>query len=120
MAQNAKSKAEDEVFNLGFAGRVNVRRSAFETLVRLAIVQQIADAVYRVFENRSSGKYDHPNCRIDKGNDVVSQFSVFLLCPASLISLPSGPAQWLFPSIICLSPCHGRNLLNAVIGTPLL
>jgi hypothetical protein len=26
----------------------------------------------------------------------VSQFSVFLLCPASLISLPSGPAQWLF------------------------
>jgi hypothetical protein len=45
-------------------------RSAFETLVRLAVVEQIADAVYRVLENRSSGKYDHSDLWINKGNDV--------------------------------------------------
>jgi len=73
-----------------------VIRLAFETLIRPAVVEQITDAVYRVFENRGCGKYDHPDLWIHKGNDVVSQFSVFLLCPASLISLPSGPAQWLF------------------------
>jgi hypothetical protein len=28
-----------------------VRRSAFKTLVRLAVVKQIADAVHRVFED---------------------------------------------------------------------
>ena len=47
-----------------------VIRLAFETLIRPAVVEQITDAVHRVFENRSGGKYDHPNCRIDKGNDV--------------------------------------------------
>ena len=51
-----------------------VMRLAFETLVRLAVVEQVADTVHRVFEDRSGGKHDHPNCRINKGNDVESRY----------------------------------------------
>ncbi len=51
-----------------------VCRSAFETLVRLAVVEQIADAVYRVFENRSGGKDDDTDLWINKGNDVESRY----------------------------------------------
>ena len=51
-----------------------VIRSAFETLVRLTVVQQIADTVHRVFQNRSGGKYDHSDLWINKGNDVESRY----------------------------------------------
>jgi hypothetical protein len=74
-APNAKSKAEHEVFNLGFVRRKKmVLRSAFETLVRLAVVEQIADAVHRVFENRSSGKSDHSDFWIHEWDDVESRY----------------------------------------------
>jgi hypothetical protein len=49
-------------------------RSAFETLVRLAVVEQIADTVHRVFEDRSGGKDDHSDLWINKGNDVESRY----------------------------------------------
>jgi hypothetical protein len=48
-------------------------RSAFETLVRLAVVEQIADAVHHVFENRSGGKDDDTDLWINKWNDVESR-----------------------------------------------
>ncbi len=51
-----------------------VRQSAIETLVWLAVVEQIADAVYRVFEDRSGGKDDHSDLWINKGNDVESRY----------------------------------------------
>ncbi len=51
-----------------------VRRSAFKTLVRLAVIEQIADAVHRVLENRSGGKHDHSDLWINKGNDVESGY----------------------------------------------
>ncbi len=51
-----------------------VRQSAIETLVRLAVVKQIADAVHRVFENRGCGKDDHSDLWINKGNDVESRY----------------------------------------------
>ncbi len=51
-----------------------VRRSAFKTLVRLSVIEQIADAVYRVLENRSCRKHDHSDFWINKGNDVESRY----------------------------------------------
>jgi len=51
-APNAKSKAEHEVLQPWICGeRKMVLRSAFETLVRLAVVEKIADAVYPKKEN---------------------------------------------------------------------
>ena len=49
-------------------------RSAFETLIRLAVVEQIADAVHRAFENRSSGEYDHSDFWIHEWDDIESRY----------------------------------------------
>ena len=45
-------------------------RSALETLVRFAIVQQFADAVYGVLEDRGGGEHEHANRRIDERDHV--------------------------------------------------
>lgn len=50
-----------------------VIRLAFETLIRLAIVEQVTDTVHRVFENRSCGKYDHSDLWIHEWNDIQSR-----------------------------------------------
>ncbi len=51
-----------------------VRRSAFETLVRLAIVEQIPDTVNRVLEQRCHSKDDDTDLWINKWNDVESGY----------------------------------------------
>ena len=51
-----------------------VRRSALEALVWLAVVEQISDAVHRVFENRGGGKHDHSDLWVNKGNDVECRY----------------------------------------------
>jgi hypothetical protein len=62
-------------FYLGFAGRKKMEiRSAFETLVRLAVVEQIADAVHRVLKNGSGGKYDHSDLWIHEWDDIESRY----------------------------------------------
>ena len=48
------------------------RRSALEALVWLAVVEQVADAVHGVLEDRGGGKRDHADLRIHEWNDAVS------------------------------------------------
>ena len=45
-------------------------RSALKALVRLAVVEQVTDAVYRVFEQRCRSKDDDTNGWIDKRNAI--------------------------------------------------
>jgi hypothetical protein len=72
---NAKSKAEHEVLQPWICWeRKMVRRSAFETLVRLAVVEQVTDAVCRVLEQGCRSKDDDANGWIDKRNDVESRY----------------------------------------------
>ena len=42
--------------------------SALEALVRLAVVEQVADAVHRVFEDRGGGEDNDTDLRIDERN----------------------------------------------------
>lgn len=49
-------------------------RSAFETLVRFAVVEQIADAVCRILELRCCSKYDQSDLWINKGNGIESRY----------------------------------------------
>ena len=49
-----------------------VYRSAFEALVRFAVIEQVADAVHRVLEDRGGGEHDKTDLRVHKGNDVES------------------------------------------------
>ena len=49
-----------------------VFRSAFEALVRFAVIEQVADAVHRVLEDRGGGENDQADLRVHKWNDVES------------------------------------------------
>ena len=51
-----------------------VCRSAFETLVRLAVVEQVTDAVCRVFEQGCRSKDDDTDLWIDKRDDDESGY----------------------------------------------
>ncbi len=47
-----------------------VRRSAFKTLVRLAVVEQVTDAVCRVFEQGCRSKDDYTDGWIHERNAI--------------------------------------------------
>ena len=73
-APNAKSKAGNEIFQPWICeGKKMVSRSAFEALVRFAIIEYVPDAVHRIFENRGCGKYDHSDLWVYKWNYVESR-----------------------------------------------
>jgi hypothetical protein len=48
----------------------NGARSALEAGVGLAVVEQVADAVHRVLEDRGGGEHDHAYGGIDERDDV--------------------------------------------------
>ena len=47
-----------------------VAPSALEALIRLPVVEQVADAVHAVLEERGGCGDDHAGLRIDKRNDI--------------------------------------------------
>ena len=72
---NATSEAGKQVLLPRMADRgKNGVASTTEALVRLAVVEQVTDAVHHVLENRSGGKDDDTDGCIDKGNDVESGY----------------------------------------------
>ncbi len=74
-APNATYEAGKHVLIPRMADRgKNGVASTTEALVRLTVVEQVTDAVHHVFENRSSGEYDHSDLWINKGNDVESGY----------------------------------------------
>ena len=71
MAPSAKSGAWREASTLRICdARQNGVRSALEAGVGLAVIEQVADAVHRVLEDRGGGKHDHSNRWIDERDDV--------------------------------------------------
>jgi hypothetical protein len=45
-------------------------RTSLEALVRHPVVHQVADAVHSVLEEGGGGEHEHPERRIDEGDDV--------------------------------------------------
>ncbi len=70
-APNATSEAGKQVLLPRMADRwKNGVASTTETLVRLAVVEQVPDAVCRVLEQRCRSKDDDPDGWIDKRNAI--------------------------------------------------
>jgi len=69
--------------------------SGLEAGVRLAVVEQVADAVHRVLEDRGGGKHDHADGGIDEWDDGYPE-ALIGRCGSVGFALPNEtpPCEW--------------------------